>query len=141
MRLTHYTDYTLRVLLYLARHPDRLCSIAEIATAYGISKNHLMKIINDLVNAGYLDSVRGRNGGVRLGRAPDEINLGALIRHTEDDFDLVGCSSCIIAPACGMSSMFDEALVAFMAVLNRYTLADALAGKGDFLPLLNPVDR
>lgn len=141
MRLTHYTDYALRVLLYLARHPDRLCSIAEIATAYGISKNHLMKIINDLVNAGYLDSVRGRNGGVRLGRAPEEINLGALIRHTEDDFDLVGCSTCIIAPACGMSSMFDEALVAFMAVLNRYTLADALARKGDFLPLLNPVDR
>lgn len=139
MRLTQYTDYALRVLLYLARHQDRLCSIAEIATAYGISKNHLMKIINDLVNAGYLTSVRGRNGGVRLGRTPDKINVGALIRHTEDDFDLVGCSRCIIAPACGMTSIFDEALAGFMAVLDRYTLADALARKGDFLPLLNAI--
>ena len=137
MRLTQYTDYALRVLLYLARHPDRLCSIAEIATAYGISKNHLMKVTNDLVNAGYLASTRGRNGGVRLARTPDQINVGALIRHTEDAFDLVGCGSCIIAPACGMTSVFDEALMAFIAVLNRYTLADALARKGDFLPLLN----
>ncbi len=139
MRLTQYTDYALRILLYLAKHPDRLSSIAEIATAYGISKNHLMKITNDLVNAGYLVSVRGRNGGIRLGRAPEEINLGALIRHTEDDFDLVGCANCIIAPACGMTSILDEALLAFMAVLNRYTLAEALARKGDFLALLNAV--
>lgn len=139
MRLTRYTDYAMRVLLYLGRQPERLCSIAEIAKAYGISQNHLMKVISDLVGAGYLASVRGRSGGVRLARPADQINLGALIRHTEDDFDLVGCGSCIIAPACGLTAMLDEALAAFMAVLERYTLADVLARKGDFLALLNPV--
>ncbi|WP_199262757.1 RrF2 family transcriptional regulator [Paracoccus binzhouensis] len=141
MRLTRYTDFAMRVLLYLGRQPDRLCSIAEMATAYGISQNHLMKVINDLVNAGYLSSVRGRGGGVRLARPPAEISVGALIRHTEDDFDLVGCAGCIIAPACGLTSVLDEALQAFMAVLDGYTLADVLARRGDFLPLLHPTGR
>ncbi|MTH33701.1 Rrf2 family transcriptional regulator [Paracoccus limosus] len=139
MRLTRYTDYAMRVLLYLGRQPDRLCSIAEIARAYGISQNHLMKVINDLVNAGYLASVRGRGGGVRLARPAEQINVGALIRHTEDDFDLVGCGSCIIAPACGLTSVLNEALAGFLAVLDRHTLADVLARQGDFLPLLHPV--
>lgn len=138
MRLTRYTDYAMRVLLYLGRQPDRLCSIAEIARAYGISQNHLMKVINDLVNAGYLASVRGRGGGVRLARPAEQINVGALIRHTEDDFDLVGCGSCIIAPACGLTSVLNEALAGFLAVLDRHTLADVLARQGDFLPLLHP---
>lgn len=140
MRLTRYTDYAMRVLLYLGRQPERLCSIAEIAKAYGISQNHLMKVINDLVNAGYLASVRGRGGGVRLARPADRINVGALIRHTEDGFDLVGCGACIIAPACGLTLVLDEALTAFMAVLDGYTLADVMARRGDFLPLLHPVE-
>ncbi|MFT4012682.1 MAG: Rrf2 family transcriptional regulator [Paracoccus sp. (in: a-proteobacteria)] len=139
MRLTRYTDYALRVLLYLGRQPDRLCSISEIARAYGISQNHLMKVINDLVNAGWLSSVRGRNGGIRLALPPEKISLGAVVRHTEDDFDLVGCGGCIIAPACGLTCVLGEALAAFMAVLDRQSLADALGRKGDFLPLLNPV--
>lgn len=137
MRLTRYTDYAMRVLLYLGQQPGCLCSIAEIARAYGISQNHLMKVVNDLVNAGYLDSVRGRNGGIRLARPATEINVGALIRHTEDDFDLVGCGSCIIASACGLTSMLDEALGGFMAVLDTYSLADVLARKGDFSHLLH----
>ena len=136
MRLTRYTDFAMRVLLYLGRHPDKLCSIAEVARAYGVSQNHLMKIVSDLVSAGYVESVRGRSGGIRLGRPPAEINVGALIRHTEDDFDLVGCGACIISPACGLTGVLDEALVAFMAVLDRYTLADVLARKGDFSHLL-----
>lgn len=136
MRLTRYTDYAMRVLLYLGRNPAQLCSIAEIARAYEISQNHLMKVVNDLVNAGYLESVRGRNGGVRLARPPALINVGALVRYTEDDFDLVGCGSCIIAPACGLTSVLDEALGAFLAVLDRYSLADVLARKGDFSHLL-----
>lgn len=105
MRLTRYTDFAMRVLLYLGRQPERLASIAEIAGAYAISQNHLMKVVNDLVNAGYLESVRGRNGGIRLARAPDEINVGALVRHTEGGFDLVDCESCLIAPACGLTSV------------------------------------
>ena len=140
MRLTRYSDYAMRVLLYLGRQPDRLCSIAEIARAYGISQNHLMKVINDLVNAGWLASVRGRGGGVRLARPAHEISVGAIIRHTEDGFDLVGCGDCIISPACGLTSVLDEALAAFLAVLDGYTLADVLARRGDFLPLLRPVE-
>lgn len=136
MRLTRYTDYAIRVLLFLGSQPDRLCSIAEIAGAYAISQNHLMKVVNDLVNAGYLQSVRGRSGGIRLARPPGEINIGALVRHTEDDFDLVGCSTCIIAPACGLTCVLDEALGAFMAVLDRHSLADVLSRRGDFSHLL-----
>lgn len=136
MRLTRYTDYAMRVLLYLGARPDDLCSIAEIARAYGISQNHLMKVVSDLVHEGYLVSVRGRAGGIRLAREASSINVGQLIRHTEDDFDLVGCADCIIAPACGLTSVLDEALSAFLGVLDRYTLADVLARKGSFLQLL-----
>ena len=136
MRLTRYTDYAMRVLLYLGQEPERLCSIAEIARGYGVSQNHLMKVVNDLVNAGYLESVRGRNGGIRLARPASAINMGALIRHTEDNFDLVDCGSCIIGKACGVTSVLDEALQAFLSVLDSYSLADVIARKGDFRKLL-----
>lgn len=137
MRLTRYTDYAMRVLLYLGSRPDRLCSISEIATAYGISQNHLMKVVSDLVHTGYVESVRGRSGGVRLAVPAKDINVGKIIRHTEDDFDLVGCGECIIAPACGLTSVLDEAIDAFLAVLDQYSLADVLAMKGNFLHLLH----
>ncbi|MBO9575964.1 MAG: Rrf2 family transcriptional regulator [Sphingobium sp.] len=132
MRLTRYTDYAMRVLLYVARRDPQLCGIGEIARAYAISQNHLMKVVNDLVNAGYLQSVRGRSGGVRLARPASEINIGALIRHTEQDFDLADCGNCIIAPACGLTGALHEALGAFMSVLDGYSLADILGKKGDF---------
>lgn len=139
MRLTRYTDFALRVLLYLGREPDRLVSIQDVSRAYGVSQSHLMKVVSDLVGAGYVESVRGRSGGIRLARPVSEIMIGPLVRHTEADFDLVECGSCLIAPACGLTSMFDEALAAFLAVLDGYSLADALARKGDFAYLLNPV--
>jgi len=126
MRLTRYTDYALRVLIYLGARPDALCSIAEISRAYDISQNHLMKVVNDLVNAGYLASARGRFGGIRLARPPAEINVGAVIRHTEDGFDLVDCSDCVIAPACGLTGALRQALAAFLAVLDDYALADLI---------------
>ncbi|WP_439814654.1 Rrf2 family transcriptional regulator [Zavarzinia sp. CC-PAN008] len=135
MRLTLFTDYALRVLLYLGTHQDRLCSIAEVARAYAISQNHLMKVVNDLARNGYVESVRGRAGGIRLGRAPATINIGALVRHTEDSFDLVDCGSCVAAPACGLTGMFREALAAFLAVLDRYTLADLMTRRGDLAAL------
>jgi Rrf2 family nitric oxide-sensitive transcriptional repressor len=141
MRLTRYTDYAMRVLLYLGARPGRLCSIAEISGAYRISQNHLMKVVNDLVNAGYVASVRGRFGGIRLGRDPAEINVGTVIRHTEDGFDLVDCGGCVIAPACGLTGALGEALDAFMAVLDGYTLADLLnkrAGLADLFRRLVP---
>jgi len=135
MRLTRYTDYAMRVLLYLGARPERLCSIAEISGAYRISQNHLMKVVNDLVREGYVASVRGRFGGIRLGRAAEEINVGAVIRHTEDGFDLTDCGGCVIAPACGLTGALREALAAFMAVLDGYTLADLLAKKIDIRAL------
>jgi len=140
MRLTRYTDYAMRVLLYLGARADRLCSIAEVSRAYGISQNHLMKVVNDLARQGYVESVRGRFGGIRLGHPPEAINVGAVIRHTEDDFDLVDCGSCIIAPACGLTGALHEALAAFMAVLDGYTLADLLARRPDFSALFAPIE-
>jgi len=135
MRLTRYTDYAMRVLLYLGARPERLCSIAEIAGAYRISQNHLMKVVNDLVREGYVASARGRFGGIRLGRVAEEINVGAVIRHTEDGFDLADCGGCVIAPACGLTGALTEALAAFMAVLDGYTLADLLARRLDIRAL------
>ena len=131
MRLTRYTDYALRVLLYVAAKPDDLCSIGEIARAYGVSQNHLMKVVNDLANAGYVATVRGRSGGVRLGRPPAEINIGEVVRHTEDGFQVVDCATCVIAPVCGLTRALDEAVRAFLAVLDSYTLADLMGKRAD----------
>ena len=124
MRLTRYTDYAMRTLLFVAARPERLCSISEIADAYRISKNNLMKVVNDLAVAGYLETVRGRNGGVRLARPATQINVGEVIRHTENDFDLAECTTCVIAPACGLTGALAKAVAAFLAVLDQYTLAD-----------------
>ncbi len=136
MRLTRYTDYALRVLTYLGAQPDRVCSIAEIARGYGISQNHLMKVAHDLGKAGYVEGVRGRTGGIRLTRPPEKINVGAVVRRMEDGFALVECDTCTIAPACELTRVLDEALAAFMAVLDRHTLADLLKRQTKLLRLL-----
>ena len=136
MKLTLFTDYAVRVLLYVGTRPERLCSIGEIADGYRVSRNHLMKVVNQLSRQGYVESVRGRSGGIRLGRAPEEINLGALIRATEDGFELVDCGRCLVAPACGVTSVLSEALGAFLAVLDRYTLADMLGRRQELRQLL-----
>jgi len=138
MKLTLFTDYSIRVLLYLAARPDRRCSIAEIAQAYRISQNHLMKVVNDLARSGYIDSVRGRGGGIRLGKPPEEINVGALVRHTEEGFDLVDCPSCVIAPACGMTGVLKQAVSAFLDVLDKYSLADLMQKRAGLVRLLSP---
>lgn len=135
MRFTRYTDYAMRVLIYLGSRPGELCSIPEIAKAYAISQNHLMKVVHDLGRAGYVSSVRGRFGGIRLARSPEEINVGAVVRQTEEGFDLVDCGTCVIAPACGFTSILNEALRAFMAVLDGYTLADLVSRKADMAKL------
>jgi Rrf2 family nitric oxide-sensitive transcriptional repressor len=126
MRLTRHTDYSLRVLLYLGARPHRLCSIAEIARGYDISQNHLMKVVNHLGRTGFVTSVRGRSGGIRLARSPETINVGALVRETEEDFNLVDCPNCILNEACGITGVLGQALAAFMAVLDRHSLADLL---------------
>jgi Rrf2 family nitric oxide-sensitive transcriptional repressor len=145
MRLTRYTDYSLRVLMHLAARPEQLASIGEIAKAYGISHNHLMKVVHDLRKAGYVASVRGRSGGMRLARPAADINIGEVVRHTEEGFDLADCGSCIIAPACALTGVLNEALDGFMAVLDRHSLADLVTSRADALrqlfmhaPLRNP---
>jgi Rrf2 family nitric oxide-sensitive transcriptional repressor len=136
MQLTRYTDYTLRVLIHLAAHPGRLSSIAEIARAYGISHNHLMKVVHELGKSGLVEGVRGRAGGIRLARRPEAINVGKVVRATEDGFEMADCGSCVIAPACGLSGALGEAVAAFLAVLDRYTLADLVQKQSKLARLL-----
>jgi Rrf2 family nitric oxide-sensitive transcriptional repressor len=127
MRLTRYTDYALRTLLHLAARPEAPCSVASIARAQRVSQNHLVKVAHELTRAGYVATLRGRTGGLRLARAAEHINIGAVVRHMEADFTLADCPGCIIAPACGLSSVLNDALGAFLAVLDRHSLADLVA--------------
>lgn len=133
MKLTRYTDYAIRVLMHLAARPERLCSIGEIARTYGISQNHLMKVVHDLRKAGFLAAARGRTGGIRLARPAEEISLGQIVRHTEDGFDLVDCASCVIAPMCGATGVLREATAAFLDVLDRQTLAAVVESRRESL--------
>ncbi len=185
MRLTNYSDYALRSLIYLATKPEPnlLANISDIANSYHISKSHLTKIIHQLGQLGYIDSVRGKNGGIRLACAPKDINLGVLIKQIEPDFSLVECfytellnspspntdgtsrammnvanksayandmslklidetashiaSGCIISPVCQLKQVLVEALAAFIAVLERYTLADIISNKDELAALLS----
>lgn len=126
MRLTRYTDYAMRVLLHLAARDDGLASIGEIARLYDISQNHLMKVVQDLGKAGFVRTVRGRGGGIALALPADRIVVGQVVRHTEDGFQLVDCDNCVIAPACSLPRVLNEATAAFIAVLDKYTLADLM---------------
>ncbi|MDJ1109162.1 Rrf2 family transcriptional regulator [Macrococcus caseolyticus] len=133
MKLTLYSDYSLRVLMYVARQEHRV-QIDEIANFYGISKNHLTKVVNNLATLGYIETTRGRGGGIRIKMAPEEINIGALIRKTEEHFNLVECfdretNTCPIAGICGLQGVLGEALNAYLSVLDKYTLQDILFRK------------
>ena len=130
MHITRYTDYALRVLMYLGLKGDKLATIQEVADQYGISKNHLMKVVYDLNLKGYVETLRGKHGGIRLRARPEEINIGRLVRETETDLKLVECfgggDDCRINPACALKGVLGEALAAFFRVLDSYTLADLL---------------
>lgn len=132
MRLTVHTDYALRMLIYLATHDGRQATIAEVADRYGISQHHLTKVAHQLGQAGFIATTRGKGGGLRLGRDPAEISLGAVVRFSEPDMDLVPCfnqaegAGCAIAPACGLPSILDQARGAFLGVLDRHSLADVV---------------
>lgn len=135
MRLTVYTDYSLRTLLYLGvRGQDHLATIQEIADAYQISKNHLMKVTYDLGQHGYIETIRGRGGGIRLAKDPKDINIGEVVRKTEEDFHIVECFNpesnlCKISAECQLKFALNQALKAYFAVLDTYTLADVLTSK------------
>ncbi|MGM0701737.1 MAG: Rrf2 family transcriptional regulator [Pseudomonadota bacterium] len=130
MRLTRFTDYSLRVLIYLAVKGDERSTITEIADTFDISRNHLMKVVQELSHKGYITAIRGKNGGLLLNRAAEDISLGTLVRDMEHELSLVECfrdhNDCIITPACRLKPILNEALAAFLEVLDRYTLADML---------------
>ncbi|MEW5792548.1 MAG: RrF2 family transcriptional regulator [Pseudomonadota bacterium] len=141
MQLTRYTDYALRVLIYLGLQKDRPVTIQEIATSYGISKNHLMKVVHNLAKAGFILTSPGKGGGLRLGRAPALIRVGDVVRHTESDLSIVEClgsgkGDCPLNPACRLKGVLAEARDAFLCVLDRYTLEDLLGNGGRLAPLL-----
>lgn len=141
MRLTTYTDYALRTLMYLATHPDRLVTISEIAEVHGISKNHLMKVVYQLGLSGLVETVRGRNGGLRLNHDPADINIGDVVRHTETDFDMAECfdpsgNQCLYSPACALKGVLHAATAAYLDVLDNVTLEALIRNSGKKAPAL-----
>ena len=141
MRLTMHTDLALRTLMYLGLAPGRLASVPESAAAHRVSENHLTKVVHGLARAGFVETLRGRGGGLRLALPPEQIRIGAVVRGMEEDLGLVAClgpcgnpvgdaasTGCAIAGACRLQSVLAEALGAFLAVLEGRTLADLLPG-------------
>jgi len=145
LNLTLHSDYSLRILLYLAEHTDRPVATREISEAYGVSRNHLVRVVETLQLHGFVKASAGRSGGVMLGRDPESINVGEVVRRTEPNFRIVECfdpvaNTCRILPACSLRGVLEQALEAFFKVLDRYSLADLVRMKGaqrisDFLPV------
>jgi Rrf2 family nitric oxide-sensitive transcriptional repressor len=132
MRLTSYTDYALRTLMYLALNRDRLATIGDIAEVHNIAKNHLTKVVHQLGTLGFVETVRGRSGGLRLGREPRDIRIGDVVRHTETDFHMAACfdensSGCLYSAGCEMRGALARATNAFLDVLDAVTLEDMVA--------------
>ena len=137
MRLSAFSDYSLRVLMFLGSHRERLSTILEIAEFYGISENHLMKVVNQLSTMGYVDTVRGKGGGMRLAMEPKKIKLGDVIRNTESDFALAECfgdnSVCRIQTACVLQTVLSSALAGMFNVLDKHTLEDIIIKPNVFI--------
>lgn len=143
MRLTSFSDYTLRVLMYLALDRDRLATIPEIAAAYGVSRNHLMKVVHQLGQAGVIETIRGKGGGLRLARPPESIRIGAIVRAAEGQGPIVECLSpdanaCPIAPVCRLTRVLVEGFEALYDHLDRYTLADLVGNRRALAGVLVP---
>jgi Rrf2 family nitric oxide-sensitive transcriptional repressor len=140
MRLTRFTDYSLRVLIYLGLQDENLVTIRKISDAYGISRNHLMKVVSLLTRMGYLTAQRGPGGGIRLARSPGEINLADVVRDTEEDLVMVECfdsdGHCVITPACKLQHIIGEALGAYIKTLRSYTLQDLIDPHSELTRLL-----
>jgi len=131
MRLTHYSDYALRTLMYLALCTKHTVTIQVIASAYQIPHNHLVKVVHRLATLGYIETSRGKGGGIKLARLPEEINLGALLRDTESKFNIVECfdskhNRCVLTPECVLRGVINEALERFLNVFDQHTLADVV---------------
>ncbi|MCP4329830.1 MAG: Rrf2 family transcriptional regulator [Alphaproteobacteria bacterium] len=140
MQLTRYTDYSLRVLMYLGLHRDRLVTISEMAEIYGISRNHLVKVVHNLARARYIHTVRGKGGGMKLAHEPVDINVGEVVRRTEKGLEIIDCAAlnCRLEPACRLKTALDRARDAFVEVLDGYSLADLLIERDALAALLEP---
>lgn len=142
MQLKKYTDYALRVLIFTATKDDgELASIKEISATFSISQNHLGKIVFELNKKGYLETIRGRNGGLRLAKPPEEMNVGEIVRQFEDDFMIMECfdknnNQCVLTPACHLKHALNEAVQAFLQVLDTYTVKDLVANEGQLKKLM-----
>ncbi|SAK70039.1 Rrf2 family transcriptional regulator [Caballeronia catudaia] len=144
MRLTDYTDYALRALLYLSVRPSGLSTIQEISDAFGISKNHLMKIVQQLGELGWVETVRGRNGGLRLSARSNDLTIGEIVRKTESDFAIVGCFAdrgvatqpCVIQPHCRLRGVLAAARDAFLAELDKHTVGELAHPANELAALL-----
>ena len=132
MQLTQYTDYSLRVLIYLSQKREgELATITEIADFYGISRNHLVKVVHNLAIYSFIQTTRGKNGGMCLARPAHEIVIGDVVQKTEPNFDIAECfnketNTCVISPVCALKSILNDARTNFLQTLERYTIADAL---------------
>lgn len=140
MRLTLQTDYALRMLMYLALRQDRPCRVTDVALDYGISHNHLLKVALRLGRLGYVTTLRGRTGGIALARRPEDVNLGEVVRSMEDGFAMTECmrdgGRCTISPACRLKHIASNALEAFLAVFDSFTLADIVENRSELAELL-----
>lgn len=134
MQFTHFTDYSLRTLIYLGAQQNMLATISDVAEKYGISQSHLTKVVHQLANRGYIQTTRGKGGGMRLARLPQLINIGDVVRDMEENINLVECfnakkQGCPLIPTCILKSVLAEASRNFFATLDRYTLADLLTNQ------------
>ncbi|MFZ3578406.1 Rrf2 family transcriptional regulator [Virgibacillus sp. DJP39] len=142
MQLKKYTDYALRVLIYSGmKNEGQLAKISEISDAFLISQNHLRKVVFELNKKGYLETVQGRNGGIRLAKLPEEMNVGEIVRQFEDDFMILECfdqskNQCVISPACKLKNALSEAVEAFLHVLDDYTIKDLISNEGQLKKLM-----
>jgi Rrf2 family nitric oxide-sensitive transcriptional repressor len=141
VHLTQFSDYSLRLAIYLACHPEKLVSADEVSQAFGISRHHLVKVVQTLTELGVVEAQRGRGGGMRLAMRPSQIKVGWLVRHAEPHFNLVECfdpetNTCPIAPACGLKGALYRAQQAFLGVLDEYSLDQLLTRRPDVVTLL-----
>lgn len=146
MQLTQFTDYSLRALIFIGLRENNHCSVSDIAKSYGISRNHLVKVVNHLSQLGYVQTIRGYNGGVKLSMRPSEINIGEVVQKVEPNFHIVECfdgvkNNCLISPACKLKHALYKAQRSFLDVLNEYTLADVLINKSELTELFQQNTR
>ena len=142
MKLKKYTDYALRVLIFVgSKEQDQLSSVKEISAVFFISENHLSKIVFQLSKLGLVETIRGRNGGIRLAKQPNDIYIGDVVRYMEDDFNIMECfeegtNHCVISPSCRLKNILNQALVGFLQILDQYTLEDLLVNKDALVNLM-----